>query len=195
MTESQYTTTALIPVQLNKIVRDSYSLDENSTLDDYYIILDKCKSLEVPIDLAYLHDAVLTHIYWIRECLFKQKNHQKTYATKIPMKEKRVPSHQDIVHHDTKKPVYIYVIQCDHTRQMKIGMTKDVLKRLSVLQTATPARLQIVYAWKVNEAYTIEQKLHQCFANQRLTGEWFLLSLEDEADLIAFMSEYEKITL
>ena len=90
---------------------------------------------------------------------------------------------------------YIYLIQYNKTRLMKIGCSKEPTSRIRTLQIGCPKPLTIQYVWRVEDAYAVEHALHHRFSSMHQLGEWFLLSLEDEADLIAFMGDYEKVIL
>lgn len=92
-----------------------------------------------------------------------------------------------------EKTLMIYAIEHGASRQVKLGFTHSLTQRLSGLQLASPAPLTLLSAWKVPDARRVEELLHKRFAAKNVRGEWFYLSLEDEADLIAFMSDYEKI--
>jgi hypothetical protein len=61
----------------------------------------------------------------------------------------------------------------------KIGMTRNMQRRLQALQSATPQRLTVVHTWPVDShraAQHLEHKVHETLAPCRLRGEWFTLS-------------------
>lgn len=71
---------------------------------------------------------------------------------------------------------FIYFILNEDSQAIKIGLAKDLTKRLKALQTSSPAVLKLMKALQVNgakEARDLEQSLHRQFADIRLTGEWF----------------------
>lgn len=71
---------------------------------------------------------------------------------------------------------FIYFILNEDSQAIKIGLAKDLTKRLKALQTSSPAVLKLMKALQVNgakEARDLEQSLHRKFADIRLTGEWF----------------------
>lgn len=68
-------------------------------------------------------------------------------------------------------------------RYTKIGVSKNVGKRLKSLQTASPRRLYLVGQTPGSEA--LERQLHERFAPQRVHGEWFDLS---EADVLSILN-------
>lgn len=77
----------------------------------------------------------------------------------------------------------VYFIMSDKTREIKIGFTAGQAdKRLSVLQTAHPYRLQLLATIPGSRDY--EKSLHNRFSGHRLEGEWF----KPHPDLLAFIS-------
>ena len=70
---------------------------------------------------------------------------------------------------------YVYFITDNHGH-IKIGKTDDTYKRLKELQTGNPYKLSIlltIMMTSVNDAFSLEQELHQLFKDYRLEGEWF----------------------
>lgn len=65
----------------------------------------------------------------------------------------------------------VYVVQSEHGGPIKIGWSKDVWRRLMVLQTARPDQLVLRIALAGDQAF--ESELHQALAPQRIRGEWF----------------------
>lgn len=79
----------------------------------------------------------------------------------------------------------IYFVVAPNSRSVKIGYTGgDPEKRLAQLQTGCPERLALLGA--VDGGVDRERELHQRFALQRLTGEWFRMddALAREIDVI-----------
>ncbi|MEO6381961.1 MAG: GIY-YIG nuclease family protein [Nitrobacter sp.] len=66
----------------------------------------------------------------------------------------------------------IYVIAAGR-RHVKIGISKDVEKRLRGIQTGCPYSVRLVKAWNTTRAREIERKAHQILARYRWAGEWF----------------------
>lgn len=74
----------------------------------------------------------------------------------------------------------IYFIACADAQAVKIGITKDyvyyVYKRLTVMQTGCPLRLELV---GTEEGYKDEEAvLHARFAPARIHGEWYRMTDE-----------------
>lgn len=78
---------------------------------------------------------------------------------------------------------FVYVIQMSNTPYYKIGIAKDVNKRIKTLQAANPLKLSIVLCYYVSDAYSVESNLHSQFYRHRINGEWFTLNV-DHVELI-----------
>lgn len=72
---------------------------------------------------------------------------------------------------------YVYVIRSGE--YCKIGIAADVQARLASLQTGNPVTLTLVTQFEFANPAPVEQVLHQKFASQRETLEWFRLSVTD----------------
>jgi hypothetical protein len=67
---------------------------------------------------------------------------------------------------------YIYFIGDDYSHYVKIGKTTNIKKRLSVLQTASPYTLKVLFL--IEDKYsTLEGHFHDRYERYRLKGEWF----------------------
>ncbi|NXY98791.1 GIY-YIG nuclease family protein [Streptomyces sp. BR123] len=75
-----------------------------------------------------------------------------------------------------------YLIGAGGSPLVKIGVAVDPVKRLTALQTGSPARLMILWVHPSD----VERDLHNRFASCRVHGEWFDLSaLGDPIDVVA----------
>ena len=80
-----------------------------------------------------------------------------------------------------KPPCYIYFILNYDSQAVKIGIAKNVKRRLASLQTSSPSKLKllgIIKTKSVNNARKIEKSLHEKFAKNRIRGEWFKANVE-----------------
>ncbi|BEV47333.1 GIY-YIG nuclease family protein [Afipia carboxidovorans] len=75
---------------------------------------------------------------------------------------------------------YVYVFARDGERGLtspvKVGISKDVVKRLSNIQTSSPFLVKIAYAFAVPDARIardIERAFHETQKYKRAHGEWF----------------------
>lgn len=74
---------------------------------------------------------------------------------------------------------YIYFILNVGTKNYKIGVTKNLEKRLAALQTGNENKLEIYKNIYTKNYFQIEKKIHKYFANYRLEGEWFEVTKHD----------------
>lgn len=80
-----------------------------------------------------------------------------------------------------KPPCYIYFILNYDSQAVKIGIAKNVKRRLASLQTSSPSELELLSTIKtksVNNAREIEKSLHEKFDKNRIRGEWFKANVE-----------------
>ena len=66
---------------------------------------------------------------------------------------------------------YLYIIQSDFTGMIKIGRSKDPIKRLKQLQTGNPNMLKLIAYFK-DQGWK-EKFIHENLSRYRLKGEWF----------------------
>ena len=71
---------------------------------------------------------------------------------------------------------FIYILKSGE--HYKVGITKDVKKRMRELQTGDPVRHMFVCSSFSKDASNLENRLHKAFAEYRGEGEWFTLSPE-----------------
>lgn len=65
--------------------------------------------------------------------------------------------------------IYIFVCGDD----IKIGVSKDVEKRLKTVQTGRSEKVHIYHNEEREDAYKLERLLFKKFARYRKEGEWF----------------------
>lgn len=70
---------------------------------------------------------------------------------------------------------YVYLIEDTDNNRYKIGVTKDLDKRLRNLQTGNSNQLKFLCAYKTNYPYRLESMLHRKFEQYREINEWFNL--------------------
>lgn len=80
-----------------------------------------------------------------------------------------------------------YVVYLIHDgTYYKIGKTKNVSTRLKSLQTSSPNKLNVVAAFETKSQRhmdILEKLLHEHFENNRLSGEWFDISISADGFL------------
>lgn len=77
---------------------------------------------------------------------------------------------------------YVYLIYDIFNNAYKIGVTKDINKRMKTLQTGNVSPLKLVWDFKTDYPYRLEGMLHKRLQNWREHNEWFGLpeSIVDE---------------
>lgn len=83
----------------------------------------------------------------------------------------------------------VYIIQMDNTDKFKIGVSVNVNSRLSSLQTGNPHALSIYHSYECINYKSIEPIMHTHFANDRISGEWFVLDNDKLKECIAKIHE------
>jgi DNA-binding Xre family transcriptional regulator len=72
-------------------------------------------------------------------------------------------------------PGYVYAIGIEGTALVKIGVARDVQRRLKELQTGVPYRLEVLHQEQVEQPHLVESALHDILEVVRQRGEWFEL--------------------
>jgi len=80
---------------------------------------------------------------------------------------------------------FIYVLKS--REHYKIGISKDVAKRMRELQTGNPVKHMFVYSSFSEDARDFESRLHKAFAEYGGEGEWFALPPEKLEQLIEIL--------
>ena len=76
----------------------------------------------------------------------------------------------------TKTPCYVYFVLNRDSKAIKIGIAKNIRRRLASLQTSSPAELELIGSIKTTgtqAARKLESKLHHQFDLWQIRGEWF----------------------
>lgn len=81
------------------------------------------------------------------------------------------------VHKGSVKHGYVYLIQWE--RRYKIGRSDDPGRALSEIRAQLPTAAAIIHTIQTDDPVGIEAYWHRRFAERRLRGEWFDLSVTD----------------
>ena len=68
---------------------------------------------------------------------------------------------------------FIYLIQCETTRAIKIGYSGNPIRRLYDLQCGCPSPLVLLHHFPDENVREKEKQLHKLFKSDRIHGEWF----------------------
>lgn len=85
---------------------------------------------------------------------------------------------------------YIYLIRAANGL-VKIGLSSDVSRRFSQIDSASPVALELLRSAFVSNAPDLERLLHKMFSKKRQRGEWFLLNDEDVKLALRVLAEHE----
>jgi hypothetical protein len=82
--------------------------------------------------------------------------------------------------------MHIYIIGTKD--KQKIGISGDVSKRLSTLQTGNPDSLKIHYTIELpkDRARLVEKKIHKEYNHLKIKGEWFNMIPTQAANILDF---------
>jgi hypothetical protein len=58
----------------------------------------------------------------------------------------------------------------------KVGISQSPKSRLKTLETELDQDIELVGSWQVDDAYELEQFIHNCLENTNTHGEWFRLT-------------------
>ena len=70
---------------------------------------------------------------------------------------------------------FVYLIKDVYNNTYKIGVTKDLNKRMKNLQTGNTCELDLIFSFKTEYPYRLESMLHRKFEQYREKNEWFAL--------------------
>jgi len=76
--------------------------------------------------------------------------------------------------------MFVYLIRLSDNSNYKIGVTKDIQKRIKQLQTGNAEEIYLIDKYESKNAYKIEKALHNFFSYNNKLNEWFELSIQDE---------------
>jgi hypothetical protein len=78
---------------------------------------------------------------------------------------------------------YVYLIR-GNDGKYKIGIAKNPFQRINQLQTGNSDKLTLIETYLSENASKIESALHNRYSHVRNVGEWFDLSVTEEANFV-----------
>lgn len=97
---------------------------------------------------------------------------------------------QNIIIERGRKQNGVYLIAVRDTDLYKIGITKDIEKRLSQLQTSNPYEFYLMGFFVTEKCRKLESLLHQKLRLNRYKREWFKLAPENVRDISRFARNF-----
>jgi predicted GIY-YIG superfamily endonuclease len=76
--------------------------------------------------------------------------------------------------------MFVYLIRLSDNSTYKIGVTKNINKRIKELQTGNAEEIFLVDKYESDNAFKIEKALHNFFQHKKKLNEWFDFGIEDE---------------
>ncbi len=83
---------------------------------------------------------------------------------------------------------YVYLLKCGP--RYKIGITKDIQRRISELTKQQPFPLELVHCAIGKDHSAKERELHERYSDVRQHGEWFDLTTDQVAEVIESMNDW-----
>jgi hypothetical protein len=75
--------------------------------------------------------------------------------------------------------MFVYLLTNDFV-QFKIGISKNVKKRIKQLQTGNGQEINLIKSYKSEKFYrNIETALHNTYIHKKIKNEWFSLDIDD----------------
>lgn len=86
---------------------------------------------------------------------------------------------------------HVYIVRAGDSHY-KIGVTSNIVKRISELQTSNGHKIELVSSRLVDDEKKVESELHKALREVRLSGgrEWFDLTPKEAIDLCVELSKY-----
>ena len=85
----------------------------------------------------------------------------------------------------TTKRNFVYILSNSDNGYLKIGVSSNVDKRISQLQTGSWAELSVEYKSMVcSNSFDIESNIHEKLKDKRVRGEWYDVSMSDAISLV-----------
>ena len=85
------------------------------------------------------------------------------------------PPSSDLCQRDETAFVYVIAMLTPFMPVFKIGMSRDVNTRVAQIESILPYPCLLMFVLWAKDASALELSLHQCFAEYRVSGEWFEL--------------------
>lgn len=90
---------------------------------------------------------------------------------------------------------YVYLIKDPSNQTYKIGVTKDLKKRLLNLQTGNSTELQLMFYYHTPYPFKLEKLLHNKFKQYQYNNEWYELPEADVMNFQLYCMEINKIII
>ena len=121
---------------------------------------------------------------------FKSFTREKQKQIIIDCQEVMIEQLNEVINHSEsqcekvkkKDNKYIYLMQNNRNKYIKIGISSNPKNREGTLQSEEP-EIILIFKKKVSYALKTERQLHSKYNKKRLRGEWFALTNKDIEDI------------
>ena len=86
----------------------------------------------------------------------------------------------------------VYLLKSHYTGYYKIGVSKNTNKRIKQLLTGSSEDINILYVYKTDIPFKLENALHNFFSNYKIKREWYNLPIEYEFDFTLLCKKFEE---
>jgi hypothetical protein len=97
---------------------------------------------------------------------------------------------QKMIVQKSNKKAGVYIVEVRDSGLYKIGITKDINKRLSQLQTSNPYEFYLIDFFISIKSRELEKLLHEKFRLNRYKREWFKLNQNELMEACKFASSF-----
>jgi predicted GIY-YIG superfamily endonuclease len=97
---------------------------------------------------------------------------------------------KNIIIESGKKQEGVYIISIKGSGLFKIGLTKNIEKRLKQLQTGNPFEYFLVEFFRSSKYKELERTLHKKYRKKKFKNEWCLLTSDELLEACQFSREF-----
>ncbi|WP_117884309.1 GIY-YIG nuclease family protein [Aureibaculum luteum] len=97
---------------------------------------------------------------------------------------------KNIIIENEKNQKGVYIISIKDSGLFKIGLTKNIEKRLRQLQTGNPFEYRLVEFFHTPKFKELEKTLHKKYVKNKYKNEWYLLTSAELLEACYFSREY-----
>lgn len=94
----------------------------------------------------------------------------------------RIPAYTSI---ERPRDGFVYLLRAENGTY-KIGRARNVQQRLHDIAKFVPFRVELMHVIATPDMPRLESRLHRCFADRRVNGEWFALTDTDVDALLSY---------
>ncbi|NRA92146.1 MAG: GIY-YIG nuclease family protein [Psychroserpens sp.] len=87
----------------------------------------------------------------------------------------------------------LYIIKIESKNIYKIGVSQNPQRRFRDIENSMPYYVEVVFNEYIDNAYKIEEQVHDKYKNKHIKSEWFKLSNEDINQILCVLHELKLI--